>query len=110
MRTESSTTACDFLAVRDLGRMAYAEAFALQKDLQRRVIDGRRSAPVPPMFLLLVEHDPPVITLSRRPEAAQNLLASPAQLAAAGVEVADTDRGGDITYHGPGQLVAYPIL
>ncbi len=98
------------LTVRDLGRMPYAEAFALQKDLLRQVLEGRHAQPAPPMFLLLVEHDPPVITVSRRPGAAQHLLASADQLAGAGVEVAQTDRGGDITYHGPGQLVVYPIL
>jgi lipoyl(octanoyl) transferase len=98
------------LTVRDLGRMPYAEAFSLQKELQRRVIEGRGGGAPAPMHLLLLEHDPPVITVTRRPGAAQNLLARPEDLAAAGVEVAPTDRGGDITYHGPGQLVAYAIL
>ncbi len=98
------------LTVRDLGRMPYAEAFALQKDLQRQVIEGRQVQPSPPMFLLLLEHDPPVITVTRRPGTAQHLLAGPEQLADAGVELSPTDRGGDITYHGPGQLVVYPIL
>ena len=97
------------LEVRDLGRLPYAEGFALQKDLQRRVIEGRECAGEP-MFLLLVEHDPPVITLTRRKGARVHLVAGDEALAAAGVEVAETDRGGDITYHGPGQLVAYPIL
>ena len=99
------------LIVRDLGRMAYAEAFELQKSLQRAVIDSRSDPPGErEMYLLLVEHDPPVITISRRKGARRHLVATPEQLAAAGVEVAETDRGGDITYHGPGQLVAYPIL
>jgi lipoyl(octanoyl) transferase len=99
------------LVVRDLGRMAYAEAYALQKDLQGEVIAQRRAAAGGRrMHLLLVEHDPPVITVSRRPGARRHLVATEEQLAAAGVEVAETDRGGDITYHGPGQLVAYPIL
>jgi lipoyl(octanoyl) transferase len=105
----SKTLASVELAVCDLGRMAYAEAFALQKDLQRQVIEARPGPPHP-MHLLLVEHDPPVVTVTRRRGARENLLASPEALAAAGVEVAETDRGGDITYHGPGQLVAYPIL
>lgn len=62
------------------------------------------------MHLLLVEHDPPVITISARKTARQHLVATPDMLARAGVEVCETDRGGDITYHGPGQLVVYPIL
>ncbi len=99
------------LVVRDLGEIAYAEACALQRDLQRRVIESRR-APCGErqMYLLLLEHVPPVITISRRRVAQGHLLAGGDQLAAAGVEVARTDRGGDITYHGPGQLVVYPIL
>ncbi len=99
--------------VRDLGRMDYAEAFAIQKRLQAEVIESRcqsQSGVSGLVHLLLVEHDPPVITISRRPGARQHLIATDAMLASAGVEVAETDRGGDITYHGPGQLVVYPIL
>ena len=100
------------LVVRDLGRMPYAEALALQRDLQRRVVEARAMPGGDPraMYLLLVEHDPPVITISRRRGAGGHMLATNRQLAEAGVEVAETDRGGDITYHGPGQLVVYPIL
>jgi len=98
------------LVVRDLGRMPYGEALALQRDLQREVIEGRRWPETRWMHLLLVEHDPPVITVPGRRGARRNLVATEQDLRAAGVEVADTDRGGDITYHGPGQLVAYPIL
>jgi lipoyl(octanoyl) transferase len=108
----STTSSAIDLRVRDLSRMAYAEAFDLQKRLQREVIESRGTDGEPSglVHLLLVEHDPPVITVSRRPGARQHLIATPAQLEAAGVEVAETDRGGDITYHGPGQLVVYPIL
>ena len=103
------------IQVADLGRMPYAAAFELQRRRQAEVIAGRREdADVPeaggPMHLMLVEHDPPVITISRRKGAREHLVATNAQLAAAGVEVAETDRGGDITYHGPGQLVVYPIV
>ncbi len=93
--------------------MAYAPAYERQIDHVERVLadrerlgEDRDSAGV----LLLVEHDPPVITVSRRPGVADHLLASADTLAEMGVEVQPTDRGGDITYHGPGQLVAYPIL
>ena len=99
------------LVVRDLGRMPYAEALAVQRELQRQVVEARTGGgDTQPMYLLLVEHAPPVITVSRRRGARSHLVATDAQLAAAGVEVAETDRGGDITYHGPGQLVVYPIL
>jgi lipoyl(octanoyl) transferase len=98
--------------MRDLGRVPYAQALDLQRRLQREVIESRGDDGEPSnlVHVLLLEHDPPVITVSRRPGARQHLLASDAQLHAAGVEVAETDRGGDITYHGPGQIVVYPIF
>jgi len=96
------------LHVRDLGRMAYGPALELQRQLQQEVIAARETDGH--MELLLVEHDPPVITVSRRPGARNHLIATEAMLQQAGIEVAETDRGGDITYHGPGQLVAYPII
>lgn len=89
--------------------MPYGPAY----EQQMAALDGalaRREAGNPGLGeLLLVEH-PPVVTISNRAGAEANLLASPELLALSGVSVAKTDRGGDITYHGPGQLVAYPIL
>ncbi len=92
------------LVVTDLGRMAYGAALAVQRHTHRRVVEGAA-----PPTLLLVEHDP-VITVSRRRSAATHLRAVPSELERLGIEVHETDRGGDITYHGPGQLVAYPIV
>jgi lipoyl(octanoyl) transferase len=105
-----ATGTTSVLPVRDLGRIPYAEALEQQRSLQREVIAARDLVDQPPGVLLLLEHDPPVVTISRRPGAGHHLVASEAQLAAAGVEVVETDRGGDITYHGPGQIVGYPIL
>ena len=99
----------DWLEIRDLGRVGYAEALSLQRSLQQEVQDAR-NAGCPRGHLLLLEHDPPVITVSRRPGAAGNVLAGDYLLARHGVERHETDRGGDVTYHGPGQLVAYPIV
>lgn len=91
------------LAVVGLGRMPYGEALALQRDLAQR----RIAREITRDMLLLVEH-PPVITLGRgfKPEH----LATPREfLDARGVELFEIERGGDVTFHGPGQLVGYPI-
>ena len=88
----------------DLGRLSYAEAL----DLQRAVARGRIAGSVPEDVLLLVEH-PPVVTLGRATRR-EHLTTSPDLLAARGVELFDIERGGDVTFHGPGQLVGYPIL
>jgi lipoyl(octanoyl) transferase len=95
--------------IQDLGRIGYDEALAVQRALHDRVVAARDGGPAEPMHLLVLEHDA-VITVSRRPGAAANLLATPDMLNRAGVTVRETDRGGDITYHGPGQLVAYAIF
>jgi len=92
------------LKVLDLGRLDYDEAWALQKDLHARIALGEGT----PDHLLLVEH-PPVITLGRRADHA-NVLLSREHLEQQGVQLREVDRGGDVTYHGPGQLVAYPIM
>ncbi|HUF26877.1 MAG TPA: lipoyl(octanoyl) transferase LipB [Gemmatimonadaceae bacterium] len=87
-----------------LGRVAYGEAL----ELQRAVAAARISGVIPQDVLLLVEH-PPVVTLgraSRQP----HLVATPELLAARGVELHEVERGGDVTFHGPGQLVGYPII
>jgi lipoyl(octanoyl) transferase len=92
------------LEVRRLGRVAYSEAL----ELQRSLVDERRAGHSPDVLLLL-EH-PHVITLGVRRGGRANLVATPEMLVARGVELHETGRGGDITYHGPGQLVGYPIL
>lgn len=87
----------------DLGLIAYEQAF----ELQHRLVAARKSGIVPDV-LLLCEH-PHVITLGRNGHA-EHLLASQHLLRQMNVEFHPTDRGGDITYHGPGQVVGYPIL
>jgi lipoyl(octanoyl) transferase len=89
--------------LRDLGRLSYTEAFAIQQDL----VEQRKRQLIPDQ-LLIVEH-PHVITQGRNGHA-ENLLASEEILARAGIALHATDRGGDITYHGPGQIVGYPIF
>jgi lipoyl(octanoyl) transferase len=86
-----------------LGRVDYPVALELQHTLVRLVKEGRISH-----TLLLLEH-PPVITLGRN-AGAQNIVAPREVLAANGVKLHETDRGGDVTFHGPGQLVGYPIF
>jgi lipoyl(octanoyl) transferase len=91
------------LDVRRLGRVPYAEGL----DLQARLVAERQAGRIPDTLLLL-EHDP-VFTLGRnaRPE---HVLFPEAELRARGFEVFESGRGGDVTYHGPGQVVGYPIL
>jgi len=91
------------IEVNDLGRMAYRAAWEVQERIHERVATGGAEA------ILIVEH-PPVITLGRREDSIRNLITSPEELARKNVELIRSDRGGDITYHGPGQIVAYPII
>ena len=92
------------LLVTDLGVMPYAEALAIQRAAAKARISGELGEDL----LLLVEH-PPVVTLGRSFKQA-HLLASPELLRARGVELFEVERGGDVTFHGPGQLVGYPIV
>jgi lipoate-protein ligase B len=91
------------LRVRRLGRVPYNEAYSVQKETERAVRDGAG-----PDTLLLVEH-PHVVTLGRRSESSA-LVATRALLETRGVAVVETDRGGKATYHGPGQVVGYPVI
>jgi lipoyl(octanoyl) transferase len=91
------------LLVEHLGRRAYGEVLELQRALAAERIAGSR-----PDTLLLVEHNP-VVTLGRSTKR-EHLLLSETALAARGVELFDIERGGDVTFHGPGQLVGYPIF
>lgn len=93
----------NLLHIIDAGRMEYAVALALQRRLETLRKEQRIGD-----VLLLLEH-PPVLTLGRNAKRA-NILASDAELARRGVTVYETDRGGDVTYHGPGQIVGWPIL
>jgi len=93
------------LEVRRLGLIRYDEALGLQREL----VEERRANRVPDLLLLL-EH-PPVITLGVRSEVSRaNVVATDERLAELGVAIHETGRGGDVTYHGPGQIVGYPIL
>jgi len=86
-----------------LGRVDYSTALELQQTVVQLVKDGRISH-----TLLLLEH-PPVITLGRN-AGLENIIASRESLASQGIELHETNRGGNVTFHGPGQLVGYPIF
>ena len=92
------------LLVASLGLRPYGEALDLQRELARARISGELAQDL----LLLVEH-PPVVTLGRSAKE-KHLIVPRAALAARGVEVHEVERGGDVTFHGPGQLVGYPIV
>jgi len=87
-----------------LGRLGYGEALEMQRGIARERISGA----IPQDVLLLVEHSP-VVTLGRASKE-KHLVASPEFLQSKGVELFEVERGGDVTFHGPGQLVGYPII
>ncbi len=103
LQTGSTQTSEDRCDVSFLGCVPYQEAWRLQREFHQRVAAGQTSSQ-----LLLLEH-PHVYTLGRRGHQS-DVLATPKRLAELGAEVHRTDRGGEATYHGPGQLVGYPIF
>jgi lipoyl(octanoyl) transferase len=93
------------LEVRRLGTVTYPEALAMQ----RALVEERRADRVPDLLILL-QH-PPVITLGVKGDGGRsNVVAAPERLSELGIAVEETGRGGDVTYHGPGQIVGYPII
>src|SRR5919202_1157908 len=100
----SEQDASNHLRVLSLGLLPYSAALTLQRSVAR----GRISGEVTEDVLLLLEH-PPVVTLGRSSKE-KHLVASPEFLRAHGVELHEVERGGDVTFHGPGQLVGYPII
>ncbi|HEV8317334.1 MAG TPA: lipoyl(octanoyl) transferase LipB [Vicinamibacterales bacterium] len=93
------------LEVRRLGVVPYAEALAFQ----RMLVEARRTGSTPDLLLLL-EHLPVVTLGVNVDDSRAHIVATPARLAELGVEIHETGRGGDVTYHGPGQIVGYPIV
>ena len=101
----SETVARRLLEVRRLGTVSYPEALAMQ----RALVEDRRADRVGDLLLLL-QH-PPVITVGVKGDGGRsNVVATPARLSELGIAVEETGRGGDVTYHGPGQIVGYPIV
>ncbi len=92
------------LEVRRLGLVPYADSL----ELQRGLVEDRKANRIPDTLLLL-QH-PHVLTIGVKKDGRSHILATAAQLAARGVDVFETGRGGDVTYHGPGQIVGYPII
>jgi lipoyl(octanoyl) transferase len=93
------------LEIRKLGVVPYGEALAMQ----RALVEERRAGRIPDVLLLL-QH-PAVITVGVKGDGGRaNIVATPEALSALGIEVSETGRGGDVTYHGPGQIVGYPII
>ncbi|MEO7157359.1 MAG: lipoyl(octanoyl) transferase LipB [Vicinamibacterales bacterium] len=92
------------LEVRRLGLVPYADGL----ELQRGLVEDRKAGRIPDTLLLL-QH-PHVLTVGVKKDGLSHILAPPDRLSALGVDVFETGRGGDVTYHGPGQLVGYPII
>ena len=92
------------LQIRRLGLVPYADGL----ELQRQLVEERKADRIPDTLLLL-QH-PHVLTIGVKKDGRDHILASPDRLTSLGVEVFETGRGGDVTYHGPGQLVGYPII
>ena len=110
----SKEKAGQMLAFEQLGTMTYEQVFRRQEQLLSTIVAAKLArrkgniVPYPPHWLLFCYH-PPVVTLGNRAEK-QHLISTPEELTTAGITLYETNRGGDITYHGPGQLVVYPIL
>jgi len=104
------SSSSETVLVCSLGRVDYAATRQLQKALQTRLVEAKRNEPPEPVphVLLLVEH-PHVYTIGKSGDIG-NVLLSDDELRAAGATFHEIERGGDVTYHGPGQLVGYPIL
>lgn len=94
----------EHLTVKNMGRISYMDALVLQHSIHDMCVDNPENG-----TLLLLEHNP-VITLGVKNSSAANVLVNRTVLSDAGIELVETDRGGDVTYHGPGQLVGYPIF
>ena len=97
------TTPSPTLRIKRIGRCSYTQVWDLQRFIHEQLLHGAGSE-----TLIVCEHDP-VITIGRS-GSKQNVLVSAEELARRGVQLLETERGGDTTYHGPGQLVAYPLL
>lgn len=104
-----SSVKCQMLSYRDLGLMTYQQAWEYQEELFREVMEGKLSGRKERQYYLLFCEHPPVFTLGKS-GSPSNLLINEEMLQKRGIEFYRINRGGDITFHGPGQIVGYPIL